>query len=187
MLMMRLQRVGRRNEPHYKIVVIEKSKGPKSQKYIDILGSYNPKMGQVTLKEEKASAWLAKGVQPSDTVYNMLIEKKLIEGRKKNVLPKKSPTKKKNASEEPVAKTEALAKEAEPVAEVAKEAEPASEAEVAKEVVEETSPEPEAAAEEVAVEGEDLVDEPSADELETAAEGAPEVPNQESEKENQDK
>ena len=91
--MMRLQRIGRRNEAHFKIVVIEKTKGPKSQKYVDIIGSYNPKAGTVLVDESAVKDWLAKGVQPSDTVLNMLVEKGLVEGQKKNVLPKKSPTK----------------------------------------------------------------------------------------------
>lgn len=103
MLMMRLQRIGRRNEAHFKIVVIEKTKGPKSQKYIDIIGSYNPKMGTVQMNEVLAKEWLSKGVQPSDTVYNMLVDKGIVEGRKKNVLPKKSPV----IDEEAIAKEKA--------------------------------------------------------------------------------
>lgn len=99
MLMMRLQRVGRKNEAHFKIVVIEKTKGPKSHKYVDIVGSYNPKMGQVNFDIDSAKQWLSNGVQPSDTVRNMLIDKGILEGRKVNVLPKKAPTKKRNAPE----------------------------------------------------------------------------------------
>lgn len=91
MLMLRLQRVGRRNEAHFKIVVIEKTKGPKSQKYVDIVGSYNPKLGRIEIDTEKAKRHLANGVQPSDTVRNMLIDKGILEGRKLNVLPQKSP------------------------------------------------------------------------------------------------
>jgi len=91
MLALRLQRIGRRNEAHFKIVVIEKTRGPKSQKYVDIVGSYNPKLGRVLIDEEKAKAWLEKGVKPSDTVYNMLVDKGIIKGKKKNVLPRKTP------------------------------------------------------------------------------------------------
>ena len=91
MLALRLQRIGRRNEAHFKIVVIEKTKGPKSQKYVDIVGSYNPKLGRVIIDEEKAKKWLSNGVQPSVTVYNMLVDKGIIEGKKKNALPKKTP------------------------------------------------------------------------------------------------
>jgi small subunit ribosomal protein S16 len=91
MLMMRLQRVGRRNDPSYRIVVTDKRTGPKSDKHVDRLGSYNPKLNHVQLDTKKAAEWLAKGVQPSDTVYNILVGQKVLEGRKRNVLPKKSP------------------------------------------------------------------------------------------------
>lgn len=91
MLMMRLQRVGRKNDPSFRIVVTDKRTGVKSDKHVDRLGSYNPKMNHVQLDIEKAKEWLAKGVQPSDTLHNILVSQKVIEGKKKNVLPKKSP------------------------------------------------------------------------------------------------
>ena len=91
MLMMRLQRVGRKNDPSFRIVVTDKRTGVKSDKHVDRLGSYNPKMNHVQIDGEKAKEWLAKGVQPSDTLHNILVSQKIIEGKKKNVLPKKSP------------------------------------------------------------------------------------------------
>jgi small subunit ribosomal protein S16 len=91
MLMMRLQRVGRKNDPSFRIVVTDKRTGVKSDKHIDRLGSYNPKMNHVQIDAVKAKEWLAKGVQPSDTLHNILVSQKVIEGKKKNVLPKKSP------------------------------------------------------------------------------------------------
>lgn len=89
--MMRLQRVGRRNDPSYRIVVTDKRTGPKSDKHVDRLGSYNPKMDHIQIDADRAKDWLSKGVQPSDTVYNILVGQKIVEGRKRNVLPKKSP------------------------------------------------------------------------------------------------
>ena len=89
--MMRLQRVGRKNDPSYRIVVTDKRSGPKSNKHVAILGSYNPKMDHVQLDTAAAKEWLAKGVQPSDTVHNILVAQGVIEGKKINVLPKKSP------------------------------------------------------------------------------------------------
>jgi small subunit ribosomal protein S16 len=113
MLMMRLQRVGRKNDPSFRIVVTDKRTGPKSDKHVDRLGSYNPKMNHVQLDTEKAKEWLAKGVQPSDTVNNILVNQNVIEGAKKNVLPKKSPIideeALKRAEEEAAAKAEAEA------------------------------------------------------------------------------
>jgi small subunit ribosomal protein S16 len=91
MLMMRLQRVGRKNDPSFRIVVTDKRTGVKSDKHIDRLGSYNPKMNHVQIDAVKAKEWLAKGVQPSDTLHNILVSQKVIEGKKRNVLPKKSP------------------------------------------------------------------------------------------------
>ena len=91
MLMMRLQRVGRKNDPSFRIVVTDKRTGVKSDKHVDRLGSYNPKMNHVQIDAAKAKEWLAKGVQPSDTLHNILVSQKVIEGKKKNVLPRKSP------------------------------------------------------------------------------------------------
>ena len=91
MLMMRLKRVGRKNNPSYRIVVVDKRTSVKSNKTVDLLGSYEPKAGKVTINGVRAKHWLSHGVQPSETVYNMLVSQKLIDGKKKNVLPKKSP------------------------------------------------------------------------------------------------
>lgn len=43
---------------------------------------------------ERMKELIAQGAKPSDTIINMLIEKKVITGKKINVLPKKSPIKK---------------------------------------------------------------------------------------------
>jgi len=162
MLMMRLQRVGRKNDPSYRLVVVDKRTGPKSNKNIDHLGSYNPKLGQVNIEAEKAKHWLSKGVQPSDTVHNLLITHKIIEGKKRNSLSRKSPIideAKVKAAAEAKAKAEADAKAAEEAkvaeeaaakeAKAAAEATPAPEAEVApveaaaEPEVAEATPEPE--------------------------------------------
>ncbi len=107
MLMMRLQRVGRRNDPSFRIVVTDKRTGPKSDKHVDRLGSYNPKLNHVQLDADKAKEWLAKGVQPSDTLFNILVNEGVVEGRKKNVLPKKSPVVKEEAEKAEEAPAEA--------------------------------------------------------------------------------
>lgn len=95
MLKMRLQRTGRKNEPHYRLVVTDQRNGVQSGKFIDIVGSYNPKAGSVELKKELITSWISKGVQLSDTVHNFLIEHKVIEGKKISSLPKKTSVKRK--------------------------------------------------------------------------------------------
>lgn len=148
--MMRLQRVGRRNDPSYRIVVTDKRTGPKSDKHIDRLGSYNPKMNHVQIDADKAKEWIAKGVQPSDTVHNILVGQKIIDGKKINVLPKKSPIIDeeaiKRAEEEAAAKAEAEKAAAE--AEAAPEAETAEESAPEAEEVKEEAPAVEASEEE---------------------------------------
>ncbi len=95
MLKMRLQRIGRKNEPHFRMVVTDQRNVVQSGKFIDIVGSYNPKAGKVELKNETITEWIAKGVQLSDTVHNFLIEHKVIEGKKISSLPKKTSVKRK--------------------------------------------------------------------------------------------
>ena len=50
---------------------------------------------------------MSKGAKLSDTVYNFLVSKKVIDGKKKNVLPKKSPIKKDAPADEVKAPTPA--------------------------------------------------------------------------------
>lgn len=96
MLKMRLQRIGRKNNPSYRVLIVDSRQGPKSGKFVDHIGSYDPKADQVAIDGEKAKTWIAKGVQVSPTVHNLLVSQKIIEGKKVNVLPRKSPIKKKS-------------------------------------------------------------------------------------------
>lgn len=89
MLMMRLLRIGRKNEPHFRVVVTDRRNAPKSGKFLEIVGSYNPKAGLVQVDIDRVKHYLATGAQPSDTVFNFLVGQGIIEGRKKNKLPKK--------------------------------------------------------------------------------------------------
>ena len=159
MLMMRLQRVGRKNNPAYRVVVVDKRTSTKSNKIVDLIGNYNPKLGQINLDGDKAKKWLAEGVQASDTVHNMLVSKKIIDAKKRNALPKKSPIideVKLKAEAEAKAKAEAdrlAAIEAEKAAaEAAAAAAPVEEtpAEAAPEVVAVETPAEETAVKEVA-------------------------------------
>lgn len=94
MLVIRLKRTGRRNDPSFKLVVGEKIFSPKSGKHFSYLGSYNPKTKSAIIDKEAVKMWIAKGAQPSGTVHNLLITKGIIDGKKVNVLPKKTVPKK---------------------------------------------------------------------------------------------
>jgi len=91
-LKIRLQRVGRRHEPVFRFVLTDSKNGPKSGKFLEILGHYDTRRKEeAKFKEERVKYWIANGAQLSNTVHNFFVEKKVIEGKKINVLPKKSP------------------------------------------------------------------------------------------------
>jgi hypothetical protein len=58
------------------------------------VGSYDPRQDRVDLKADRIKHWIAMGATVSDTLHNILISQKIIEGKKINVLPRKSPPKK---------------------------------------------------------------------------------------------
>ena len=127
MLTIRFQRAGRKNDPSFKIVVLEKARSPKAGNPLQIVGSYNPKTKHTIIDGDQVKHWISKGAQVSGTLNNLLITKGIIQGKKVNVLGKKTPIKKDlpaQAGEE--AKPEIKA-EAPAVAEA--EAEPATEQE----------------------------------------------------------
>lgn len=94
MLMIRLQRIGRKNEPAFRVVVTDSKNAAKSGKFHEIVGSYVIKTGAVTLQKDRITHFIKNGAQVSDTLHNILVKEGVVEGKKKNVLSKKTPTKK---------------------------------------------------------------------------------------------
>ncbi|MFT7557550.1 MAG: small subunit ribosomal protein S16 [Planctomycetota bacterium] len=113
MLKIRLQRIGRRHDPHFRVVVTDARRGPKSGNFIEILGSYNAKMGEIKLEGDRIKYWISVGAQTSGTVHNFLVDQKIIEGKKQNVLPKKTPIIKEKTEEAAPAVAEPKPAEAE--------------------------------------------------------------------------
>lgn len=101
--MVRLQRVGRKNDPSFRVVVMPKQKDSQSGKVVEILGSYNARRGRPEIKSERVKYWIARGAQVSGTVHNLLIDQKVISGKKVNVMPKRKPGVKKEKVDETVA------------------------------------------------------------------------------------
>ena len=92
--MIRFQRIGRKNDPSFRMAVLEKTAGPKAGKFIDLVGNYNPKTKAFNANKESIVSWIGKGAQLSPSLMNLLISKGILEGKKINVLPKKTPIKK---------------------------------------------------------------------------------------------
>ena len=95
MVKMRLVRMGDKKSPVYRIVVVDARKAATGE-YIEKIGFYDPKSEPVTLTVdvEKAKEWLAKGVQPTETVRSLLIRSGAMEKPAK-LSPSTTKTKKK--------------------------------------------------------------------------------------------
>lgn len=155
MLAIRMQRLGRKGHPTYRVVVQDVRQTPTSGKYVALLGSYDPHAKTTTLVKDKAEFYLTHGAQPSDRVARLFVSEGItLPGwvkqpsahtrttRNSEKLRKNRPAEE-AAAPEPVAEVEAPAETAEaseaPVAETPTEiaAEPAEEPE-ATETVEAT-------------------------------------------------
>jgi small subunit ribosomal protein S16 len=91
MLKIRLQRVGKKHDPSFRVVVTEHTSGPNAGKNVEVVGYYDARKGKgsVQLNGERIQYWVNKGAKTSDTVHNLLVSKGVIEGKKRDVLPRK--------------------------------------------------------------------------------------------------
>ncbi len=80
MVKIRLQRVGTKNRPSYRLVVAD-ARAPRDGAFINIIGHYNPLTDPETIviDEEKALSWLKQGAQPTDTAARLLSKLGIIE------------------------------------------------------------------------------------------------------------
>jgi ribosomal protein S16 len=76
---------------------------------IEVVGSYNARQGKPTIQGERVKHWLSKGGKASETVHNLLVDAKVITGKKVNALHKKTPIKKEQPAEAPKAEAAAPA------------------------------------------------------------------------------
>ncbi len=107
MIVIRFFRVGKKNQPCFKIVVTDKKKPSRAGRFVEEVGFYNPITKERVLKGERIKYWLSVGAKPSSTVFNLLVSEKIIVGKKINVHKKpkkgKEPTPAKTTeSKEPV-------------------------------------------------------------------------------------
>lgn len=166
MLMIRLNRVGKKKEPTYRFVVSEKARDPQAPA-LEILGFYNPRTQPATIQVngERVKYWVSKGAQMSDTVHNLFVDQKIVETVKRTVVHKKKSAEEAKAEAAPAAAKTEEKPEEKPVAQP--EAAPAVE----------TPAEPEAKAEEKPIEAPvaEAPAKPEAKAEEKPAEAAPEA------------
>ncbi len=81
--MLRLRRAGKKNQPTFRVIVSEKARDTQG-KYLELLGTYNPRTQPrtVQLNAERITYWISKGAQASPTVYNLLVDQKIVSTEK---------------------------------------------------------------------------------------------------------
>lgn len=77
MLAIRLQRLGRKGLPVYRIAVQEAQRHPSSGRVVAYVGTYNPHTKVVTLNKEKIEFYLKHGAQPTSRVVRILVTEKV--------------------------------------------------------------------------------------------------------------
>ena len=101
--------------PSFRVVVVESKRKVKAGNYLEMVGSYDPRVDRIDLKADRIKHWISMGATVSDTVHNLLVSKKIIDAKKINILPKYV------APEAPAAEAAPAGAEAAPVAETTEE------------------------------------------------------------------
>jgi len=105
----RLRREGTKNRPYYKVVVADR-RSPRDGKFIETIGTYDPKKSghNSTLNIDRVEYWIGKGAQPSDTVRSLIKKNKKIAAGA-GVTSEAKPEPSQSAQEEPSASVETSA------------------------------------------------------------------------------
>lgn len=74
MLAIRLQRLGRKGYPVYRLAVQESQRHPSSGRVVAYVGSYNPHTKEASIQKETAQKYLDNGAQPTPRVVKLLKE-----------------------------------------------------------------------------------------------------------------
>lgn len=74
--MIRLQRIGKKGQAYFRVVILEHTSRPKAE-YLELLGTYNPHQKEFKVKKDRIEYWISKGAQPSPTVNNLMVNYKV--------------------------------------------------------------------------------------------------------------
>lgn len=83
--MIRLQRVGRKHQPSFRLVLTDSNNSTKSGRFKEILGSYDPRKTTEVLKADRIQHWLKMGARPTATAHNLLVKQGISAGKKVHV------------------------------------------------------------------------------------------------------
>jgi len=82
MLTIRLTRKGKKNQPFFRVVVIDKRRSSKGGRAVEDLGYVDPLTKRKSLNKERVQYWLLKGAKPSPTIHNLLVQEKIVDEKK---------------------------------------------------------------------------------------------------------
>ena len=116
MLMIRLQRTGKKGQAYFRVVILERTSRVKG-KYLELLGNYNPHQKELNVKKDRIEYWMSKGAQVSPTVNNLMVNYKVWDkAKKQSWKPKRSPESAEGKKELKAAKISPAATSVEPAA-----------------------------------------------------------------------
>ena len=84
MLSIRMTRTGKKKQPMYRIVIMDKRRDPWG-KALEILGNRNPRTKETVVNEERIKYWLGQGAEVTASLQNVFIDLKLMTGKKASV------------------------------------------------------------------------------------------------------
>ena len=122
MLTIRLSRKGKKNQPFFRVVLVDKRRSSNGGRSVEDLGYVDPLKKRRSFKKERIQYWISKGAKTSATIHNLLVTEKIIDAPKikvSNISKKKQAEIAKAKAEAPVIASEA--KQSQPPAEAPKE------------------------------------------------------------------
>lgn len=82
MLTIRLTRKGKKNQPFFRVILVDKRRSSTGGRAVEDLGYVDPLKKRKSFKKERILYWISKGAKPSATIHNLLVSEKIIEGAK---------------------------------------------------------------------------------------------------------
>lgn len=85
MLTIRLTRKGKKNQPFFRVVLVDKKRSSTGGRAVEDLGYVDPLKKRKNFKKDRILYWISKGAQPSATIHNYLVSEKIIDDKKIHV------------------------------------------------------------------------------------------------------
>jgi small subunit ribosomal protein S16 len=89
MLAIKLQRIGKKHQPSYRLVVVER-RSKMAAPPVENLGVYNPSTKAAVFKKERVAHWVKMGAQPTVSAHNLLVAQGILSAPKRPVKMKKA-------------------------------------------------------------------------------------------------